>query len=83
MLHRGYRVEGDPDAEVRFHRPDDGTYLGSTQPEDGVDPGSVIADNGKALSQEPGREAAFPSSPGQSARPASASRGWRWSRITV
>jgi hypothetical protein len=31
MLHRGYRVEGDPNRELRFYRPD-GTYLGSTHP---------------------------------------------------
>jgi Domain of unknown function (DUF222) len=31
MLHRGYRVEGDPNGELRFHRPD-GSYLGSTHP---------------------------------------------------
>ena len=31
MLHRGYRVEGDPNGELRFYRPD-GTYLGSTHP---------------------------------------------------
>jgi hypothetical protein len=31
MLHRGYRVEGDPNGELRFYRPD-GSYLGSTHP---------------------------------------------------
>lgn len=31
MLHHGYRVEGNPNGELRFHRPD-GTYLGSTYP---------------------------------------------------
>ena len=31
MLHHGYRVEGDPNRELRFYRPD-GTYLGSTHP---------------------------------------------------
>jgi hypothetical protein len=29
MLHSGYRVEGDPNGELRFQRPD-GSYLGST-----------------------------------------------------
>jgi hypothetical protein len=29
MLHSGYHVEGDPDHELRFYRPD-GSYLGST-----------------------------------------------------
>jgi hypothetical protein len=31
MLHHGYRVEGDPNHELHFYRPD-GTYLGSTSP---------------------------------------------------
>jgi hypothetical protein len=31
MLHRGYRLEGDPNRQLRFYRPD-GTYLGSTTP---------------------------------------------------
>jgi hypothetical protein len=31
MLHRGYRVDGDPNGELRFYRPD-GSYLGSTHP---------------------------------------------------
>jgi hypothetical protein len=31
MNHRGYRVEGDPNGELRFYRPD-GTYLDSTYP---------------------------------------------------
>lgn len=31
MLHHGYRVEGDPNGQLRFYRPD-GTYLGSTYP---------------------------------------------------
>jgi hypothetical protein len=31
MLHHGYRVEGDPNGELRFFRPD-GSYLGSTLP---------------------------------------------------
>jgi Domain of unknown function (DUF222)/HNH endonuclease len=31
MIHRGFRVEGDPNGELRFYRPD-GTYLGSTYP---------------------------------------------------
>jgi hypothetical protein len=31
MNHHGYRVEGDPNGELRFYRPD-GTYLDSTYP---------------------------------------------------
>ena len=31
MIHRGYRVEGDPNHELHYHRPD-GSYLGSTTP---------------------------------------------------
>jgi hypothetical protein len=31
MLHHGYHVQGDPNTELRFYRPD-GTYLGSTRP---------------------------------------------------
>jgi hypothetical protein len=31
MLHGGYRVEGDPNGELRFYRPD-GSYIGSTHP---------------------------------------------------
>ena len=31
MLHHGYEVEGDPNHELRFYRPD-GSYLGSTHP---------------------------------------------------
>jgi hypothetical protein len=31
MLHHGYQVQGDPNTELRFYRPD-GTYLGSTHP---------------------------------------------------
>jgi len=31
MLHSGYRADGDPNAELRFYRPD-GSYLGSTYP---------------------------------------------------
>jgi hypothetical protein len=31
MLHRGYYAEGNPNAQLRFYRPD-GTYLGSTRP---------------------------------------------------
>jgi HNH endonuclease len=31
MLHHGYRVEGDPNHELRCYRPD-GSYLGSTHP---------------------------------------------------
>ena len=31
MVHSGYRVEGDPNSELCFYRPD-GTYLGSTYP---------------------------------------------------
>ncbi len=31
MLHHGYRVEGDPNGELRFYRPDGG-YLGTTHP---------------------------------------------------
>jgi hypothetical protein len=31
MLHHGYRVEGNPNGELRFYRPD-GTYLGSSHP---------------------------------------------------
>lgn len=31
MLHAGYRLDGDPGSELRFHRPD-GTYIGSTWP---------------------------------------------------
>jgi hypothetical protein len=31
MLHHGYRVEGDPNHELQFYRPD-GTYLGGTSP---------------------------------------------------
>jgi hypothetical protein len=31
MLHHGYRLEGDPNHQLRFYRPD-GTYLGATYP---------------------------------------------------
>ncbi len=31
MIHTGFTVTGDPNSELRFHRPD-GTYLGSTYP---------------------------------------------------
>ncbi|HET6875012.1 MAG TPA: DUF222 domain-containing protein [Acidimicrobiales bacterium] len=31
MLHAGYQVEGDPNGELAFYRPD-GTYIGSTHP---------------------------------------------------
>jgi hypothetical protein len=31
MLHAGYRVDGDPNGELRYYRPD-GSYLGSTYP---------------------------------------------------
>jgi hypothetical protein len=31
LIHRGFGVEGDPNGELRFYRPD-GTYLGSTYP---------------------------------------------------
>ncbi len=31
MLHHGYRLEGDPNSQLRFYRPD-GTYLGATYP---------------------------------------------------
>jgi hypothetical protein len=31
LLHSGYRVEGDPNGELSFYRPD-GSYLGSTYP---------------------------------------------------
>ena len=31
MLHHGYRVEGDPNHQLRFYRPD-GSYLGTTHP---------------------------------------------------
>jgi len=31
MIHRGFRIEGDPNGELRCSRPD-GTYLGSTYP---------------------------------------------------
>jgi hypothetical protein len=31
MIHRGFRVEGDPNDELRFSRPD-GTFMGSTYP---------------------------------------------------
>jgi hypothetical protein len=31
LLHHGYHLEGDPNSELRFYRPD-GTYLGSTYP---------------------------------------------------
>ncbi|HET9077636.1 MAG TPA: DUF222 domain-containing protein [Acidimicrobiales bacterium] len=31
MLHAGYGMDGDPNGELRFYRPD-GTYLGSTHP---------------------------------------------------
>jgi hypothetical protein len=31
LLHHGYRLEGDPNSELRFYRPD-GTYIGSTHP---------------------------------------------------
>lgn len=31
LLHHGYRVDGDPNRELRFYRPD-GTYIGSTYP---------------------------------------------------
>lgn len=31
LLHAGYQVEGDPNGELRFYRPD-GTYIGSTHP---------------------------------------------------
>lgn len=31
MLHAGFSFEGDPNGELRFHRPD-GSYTGSTYP---------------------------------------------------
>ena len=31
MIHAGYRMGGDPNAELRYYRPD-GTYIGSTYP---------------------------------------------------
>ena len=31
MLHHGYRLESEPNGQLRFYRPD-GTYLGSTYP---------------------------------------------------
>jgi hypothetical protein len=31
MLHHGYRLEGDPNRQLRLYRPD-GTYLGATYP---------------------------------------------------
>ena len=31
MLHQGYRVEGDPESELKFYRPN-GRYIGSTYP---------------------------------------------------
>lgn len=31
MIHAGYRIEGDPNRELRFYRPG-GTYIGSTYP---------------------------------------------------
>src|SRR5579872_2981534 len=31
MLHRGYRMAGDPNGELRFYRPD-GSYLGASYP---------------------------------------------------
>jgi Domain of unknown function (DUF222) len=31
LLHHGYRLEGDPNHQLRFYRPD-GTYLGATYP---------------------------------------------------
>jgi hypothetical protein len=31
MLHHGYSLEGDPNHQLRFYRPD-GTYLGATYP---------------------------------------------------
>ena len=31
LLHRGYQVQGNPNRQLRFYRPD-GTYLGSTHP---------------------------------------------------
>jgi hypothetical protein len=34
MLHNGYRVEGDPNVELRFYRAD-GSYLGATHPASG------------------------------------------------
>lgn len=31
MIHAGYRMQGDPNGELRYYRPD-GTYIGSTYP---------------------------------------------------
>ena len=31
IIHAGYQLEGDPNGELRFHRPD-GTFIGSTYP---------------------------------------------------
>jgi hypothetical protein len=40
MLHHGYRLEGDPNGQLRFYRPD-GTYLGSTYPVTARQPAGV------------------------------------------
>jgi hypothetical protein len=40
MNHHGYRVEGDPNGELRFYRPD-GTYLDSTYPAAARQPAGV------------------------------------------
>ncbi len=40
LLHHGYRLEGDPNHQLRFYRPD-GTYLGATYPATTPQPAGV------------------------------------------